>query len=131
IGKFFHEFGITMVAAVLISMFVSFTLDPMLSSVWHDPEIEKHGRPPGHHLPPASLYDRTIGRITAWFDRVQDDLVEQYQGALRWSLQHKLATVALAVATFVASIGLLPLLGSEFVPKADFSETSVSLHTPM
>ena len=127
IGKFFHEFGITMVAAVLISMFVSFTLDPMLSSVWHDPEIEKHGK----HLPPATLYDRTIGRITAWFDRVQDDLAEQYQGALRWSLRHKLATMALAVVTFIASIGLLPLLGSEFVPKADFSETSVSFHTPV
>jgi HAE1 family hydrophobic/amphiphilic exporter-1 len=42
IGKFFHEFGITIVAAVLISMFVSFTLDPMLSSVWHDPQA--HGR---------------------------------------------------------------------------------------
>jgi multidrug efflux pump subunit AcrB len=68
IGKFFHEFGITMVAAVLISMFVSFTLDPMLSSVWHDPEIEKHGK----HLAPVSLYDRTIGRVTGWFDRVQD-----------------------------------------------------------
>jgi hydrophobic/amphiphilic exporter-1 (mainly G- bacteria), HAE1 family len=37
IGKFFHEFGITIVAAVMISMFVSFTLDPMLSSIWHDP----------------------------------------------------------------------------------------------
>lgn len=127
IGKFFHEFGITMVAAVLISMFVSFTLDPMLSSVWHDPEIEKHGK----HLPPATLYDRTIGRVTAWFDRVQDDLAEQYQGALRWSLRHKLATMALAIVTFIASIGLLPLLGSEFVPKADFSETSVSFHTPV
>jgi len=127
IGKFFHEFGITMVAAVLISMFVSFTLDPMLSSVWHDPEIEKHGK----HLSPATLYDRTIGRVTAWFDRVQDDLAEQYQGALRWSLRHKLATMALAVVTFIASIGLLPLLGSEFVPKADFSETSVSFHTPV
>ncbi|MFZ2298515.1 MAG: efflux RND transporter permease subunit, partial [Aquabacterium sp.] len=41
IGKFFHEFGITIVAAVLISMFVSFTLDPMLSSIWHDPAIGK------------------------------------------------------------------------------------------
>ena len=38
IGKFFHEFGMTIVAAVLISMFVSFTLDPMLSSIWHDPK---------------------------------------------------------------------------------------------
>jgi HAE1 family hydrophobic/amphiphilic exporter-1 len=45
IGKFFHEFGVTIVAAVLISMFVSFTLDPMMSSIWHDPSIEAHGKP--------------------------------------------------------------------------------------
>ena len=86
IGKFFHEFGITMVAAVLISMFVSFTLDPMLSSIWHDPEIEKHGR----HAAPVTLYDKTIGRVTGWFDRLQDDLADTYQSALRWSLKHKL-----------------------------------------
>ncbi len=127
IGKFFHEFGITMVAAVLISMFVSFTLDPMLSSVWHDPEIEKHG----HHLAPVSFYDRTIGRITGWFDRMQDDLAETYQSALRWSLSHKLTTMALAGTVFAISIGLMPLLGTEFVPKADFSETQISIQTPM
>ncbi|WP_127805514.1 efflux RND transporter permease subunit [Hydrogenophaga sp. NH-16] len=127
IGKFFHEFGITMVAAVLISMFVSFTLDPMLSSVWHDPEIEKHGR----HLAPVSLYDKTIGRITGWFDHIQDRLADTYQGALRWSLSHKLSTMALALAVFVGSVFMLPLLGTEFVPKADFSETSLSFHTPV
>ncbi|WP_439112671.1 efflux RND transporter permease subunit [Hydrogenophaga sp.] len=127
IGKFFHEFGITMVAAVLISMFVSFTLDPMLSSVWHDPEIEKHGA----HAAPRTLYDKTIGRITGWFDRLQDTMTESYQGALRWSLAHKLATLALALATFVGSIFMVPLLGTEFVPKADFSETSLSFHTPV
>lgn len=126
IGKFFHEFGITMVAAVLISMFVSFTLDPMLSSVWHDPAIDAHGKPPGN-----SLYDRTLGRVTHWFDRFQDDLAEGYQGALRWSLKHRLATLALALATFVSSIFMLPLLGTEFVPKADFSETSLTFHTPV
>ncbi|MCM3565296.1 efflux RND transporter permease subunit [Hydrogenophaga intermedia] len=126
IGKFFHEFGITMVAAVLISMLVSFTLDPMLSSVWHDPAIDAHGKPPG-----KGLYDRTLGRVTHWFDRFQDDLAEGYQGALRWSLKHKLATLGLALATFVSSIFMLPLLGTEFVPKADFSETSLSFHTPV
>ena len=125
IGKFFHEFGITMVAAVLISMFVSFTLDPMLSSVWHDPEIEKHGQGD------RSLYGRTIGRVTGWFDRFQDVLAENYQGALRWSLRHKLATLGLALATFVGSLFVVPLLGTEFVPKADFSETSLSFHTPV
>lgn len=127
IGKFFHEFGITMVAAVLISMFVSFTLDPMLSSVWHDPAIEQHGKA----WQPRSLYDRTIGRITHRFDLFQDDLAEFYQSALRWSLRHKLATLGLAGATFGASIAMLPLLGTEFVPKADFSETNLSFHTPV
>jgi len=127
IGKFFHEFGITMVAAVLISMFVSFTLDPMLSSVWHDPEIEKHGNPTG----PKTFYDKTIGRVTGWFDRFQEDLSHTYQGTLRWSLKHKLATLGLALATFVGSLFIVPLLGTEFVPTADFSETSLSFHTPV
>jgi HAE1 family hydrophobic/amphiphilic exporter-1 len=128
IGKFFHEFGITMVAAVLISMFVSFTLDPMLSSVWHDPEIEKHGK---DGAPRTSFYDRTIGRVTHWFDRFQDDLSHTYQGTLRWSLKHKLATLGLAAGTFVGSLFIVPLLGTEFVPTADFSETSLSFHTPV
>ncbi|MCW5649129.1 MAG: efflux RND transporter permease subunit [Ramlibacter sp.] len=127
IGKFFHEFGVTIVAAVLISMFVSFTLDPMLSSVWHDPEIEAHGQPRGR----KTLYDRTIGRVTGWFDSATERLSEAYQGILRWSLGHKLATVALAVGVFVTSIVMVPLLGTEFVPKADFSETSITFYTPV
>ncbi len=127
IGKFFHEFGVTIVAAVLISMFVSFTLDPMLSSVWHDPAIDKHGQP----FKPVSLYDKTIGRVTHWFDRATERLGDVYQQILRWSLRHKIATVLLAVATFAASILMVPLLGTEFVPKADFSETSVTFHTPV
>jgi hydrophobic/amphiphilic exporter-1 (mainly G- bacteria), HAE1 family len=127
IGKFFHEFGVTIVAAVLISMFVSFTLDPMLSSVWHDPEIEAHAR----HEAPKTFYDRTIGRVTGWFDRATDALAEAYQSILRWSLSHKLATVGAAVAIFLTSIFMVPLLGTEFVPKADYSELTVSFHTPV
>ena len=126
IGKFFHEFGLTIVAAVLISMFVSFTLDPMLSSIWHDPAIETHGQ---HHAP-VTFYDRTIGRVTGWFDRTTDALAEGYQRILRWSLLHKLATVVMAVAIFMLSIFMVPLLGTEFVPKADFSETTVNFYTP-
>ena len=127
IGKFFHEFGITMVAAVLISMFVSFTLDPMLSSVWHDPDAD----PKNKNHQAVTWYDKTIGRVTAWFDRVQDDVSDVYQNALRWSLRHKVATLLLALSTFVGSLFMVPLLGSEFVPKADFSETSLSFHTPV
>ncbi|WP_395060762.1 efflux RND transporter permease subunit [Polaromonas sp.] len=127
IGKFFHEFGITIVAAVLISMFVSFTLDPMLSSIWHDPSIEAHGK---HHTP-VTFYDKTIGRVTAWFERATDSLAESYQRILRWSLLHKLATLGLALLIFITSIFMVPLLGTEFVPKADFSETSLTFYTPV
>ena len=126
IGKFFHEFGVTIVAAVLISMFVSFTLDPMLSSLWHDPSIEAHGK---RHAP-VTFYEKTIGRVTGWFDHATDLLVEAYQSVLRKALHHKLVTVALAVAIFVASIFMVPLLGTEFVPKADFSETTLNFYTP-
>ena len=127
IGKFFHEFGITIVAAVLISMFVSFTLDPMLSSIWHDPTIETHGK----RLAPVSFYDKTIGRVTGWFESASDSLAQGYQNILRWSLGHKLATLGVAVVIFVTSIFMVPLLGTEFVPKADFSETTLNFYTPV
>ena len=126
VGKFFHEFGITIVAAVLISMFVSFTLDPMLSSVWHDPAA--HGTQRGA---PVTLYDKTLGRITLLFDRFTEWLGDVYQQLLGWSLRHKLATLALAAATLVGSFVLIPILGAEFVPKADLSETQINFYTPV
>ncbi len=125
IGKFFHEFGITIVAAVLISMFVSFTLDPMLSSIWHDPSIHSAGQGPD-----KSLYGRTLGRVTHGFERATEELALLYQRILAWSLAHKLWTLLLALGIFIGSILLLPLLGTEFVPKADFSETTVKFSTP-
>ena len=130
IGKFFHEFGLTIVVAVLISMFVSFTLDPMLSSIWHDPSIEHHGRD-GAHAKPKTWYDRTIGRVTGWFDQATESLADTYQGILRWSLGHSLVTVLLALGIFVGSVFMVPLLGTEFVPKSDFSETSLTFYTPV
>jgi hydrophobic/amphiphilic exporter-1 (mainly G- bacteria), HAE1 family len=135
IGKFFHEFGITIVAAVLISMFVSFTLDPMLSSVWHDPSIEahrNHGRnDDGTPRQPVNFYDKTIGRVTGWVDHATELLIDAYQAILRWSLVHKLKTLGLALVIFVTSIFMVPLLGTDFVPSADFSETWLNFYTPM
>jgi HAE1 family hydrophobic/amphiphilic exporter-1 len=118
IGRFFHQFGITVVAAVLISMFVSFTLDPMLSSVWPDPAV--HGaRPRG-----------PLGWVLARFERLTQWLGDVYHDLLEWSLRHRLATLAIAAATFGGSFLLVPLLGTEFVPQADFSETQVYFRTP-
>jgi len=125
IGKFFHEFGLTIVAAVLISMFVSFTLDPMLSSIWHDPSIDTHGKRQG------GWYGKTIGRVTGAFDHATNYLIDRYQGILRWALGHRLTTVLLATAIFGTSVAMVPLLGTEFVPKSDFSETTLNFYTPM
>ena len=130
VGKFFHEFGLTIVAAVLISMFVSFTLDPMLSSIWHDPQAER-SHAGGQRGAPVTLYDQTIGRVTQLFERLTEALSRAYQRILRWSLKHKLATLGIALATFIGSFFVIPLLGAEFVPKADFSETQVNFYTPV
>jgi HAE1 family hydrophobic/amphiphilic exporter-1 len=132
IGKFFHEFGLTIVAAVLISMFVSFTLDPMLSSIWHDPAIDRDlERNAGQVFKPKGWYDHTLGRLTHWVDRGAHRLGEVYVATLGWSLKHKGATVTIALSTLVGAVLLVPRLGTEFVPKADFSETNLSFYTPV
>ncbi|TCS36843.1 HAE1 family hydrophobic/amphiphilic exporter-1 [Paucimonas lemoignei] len=127
IGRFFHQFGITVTAAVLISMFVSFTLDPMLSSIWPDPAV--HGR----QGPRRGWYAHTIGRVLEQFERFVQWLSVTYQSLLKWSLRHRKATLAIAAATFFGGF-LIPatgLIGSEFVPQADYSETGVTYNTPV
>jgi HAE1 family hydrophobic/amphiphilic exporter-1 len=99
----------------------------MLSSIWHDPAIDAHGK----NQAPVSWYDKTIGRVTGWFDRGTERLADGYQAILRWALVHKKSTVFMALGIFVASVFMVRLLGTEFVPKADFSETSLKFETPV
>lgn len=124
IGRFFHQFGITVVAAVMISMFVSFTLDPMLSSVWHDPDLHGTGNK-------RSWYGRSIGRLLDWFSARMDALGHSYGAMLGWALKHRLATALIAVVTFFGSFALVPLIGTEFVPNADLGETQIGFTTPV
>ena len=127
IGRFFHQFGITVTAAVLISMFVSFTLDPMLSSIWRDPAV--HGATGERR----GWYANSIGRVLEKFDHFVQWLSAIYQVALTWSLKHRVATLVLALVTFIAGLALPAsgLIGSEFVPQADYSETGVVFNTPI
>ena len=119
IGRFFHQFGLTVVAAVLISMFVSFTLDPMLSSIWHDPQAEgKFSRDP-------------LGRLLGWFHGLMERFSERYERLLAWSLEHRKAVVVLALTSFLASFPLMKLVGTEFVPEPDLSELQVQFKTPV
>lgn len=118
IGRFFLQFGITVSVAVMISMFVAFTLDPMMSSVWHDPSAE-----PGARRGP-------VGRAIARFDQLFEQLGRGYRATLRWSLRHRVATLGLATGSLAASLAIVPLVGVEFAPPADTSEFQVKIETP-
>jgi HAE1 family hydrophobic/amphiphilic exporter-1 len=99
----------------------------MLSSVWHDPSIHIDGQP----KPANSWYDRTLGRVTQWFEEGTERLSHVYQGLLAKALRHRLVTVLLALGVFIGSLMMVPLLGTEFVPKADYSEASVTFYVPV
>ncbi len=119
IGRFFHQFGLTVVAAVVISMFVSFTLDPMLSSIWHDPQAE------------GKFSSGPLGRLLAWFHGLMDRISIAYERLLGWALAHRKTVLALAVASFLLSFPLMKLVGTEFVPEPDLSELQVQFKTPV
>ena len=113
IGRFFFQFGVMVSAAVLISLFVSFTLDPMLSSIWYDPQA--HG----------------TGRFARIVNRAQDRANSVYRSVLGWSLRWPKITLLIALGTFVGSFALPKYIGFEFVPQADLGEQVVSIETPI
>ena len=113
IGRFFFQFGVMVSAAVLISLFVSFTLDPMLSSVWYDPQAHGNGR---------------FARIV---NSTQEKANGVYRVVLAWALRWPKTTLLIALATFVGSFALPKYIGFEFVPQADLGEQVVSIETPV
>jgi hydrophobe/amphiphile efflux-1 (HAE1) family protein len=118
VGKFFFPFGITVAAAVLVSLFVSFTLDPMLSAVWHDP-------------PEGARNIRVVGPVLRLFERVMGRVHELYDTLLRAALAHRKTSLAIAVASFALSVPIANLVGTEMMPEADESFSSVRLTMPV
>ena len=154
IGKFFYPFGITVVVAVLVSLFVSFTLDPMLSSVWHDPPSERL-----KHLPGIGHAIRATDRALDTMHGVYERLIHWIFSARRWRIwlpawghgfgadgqrdksspRHwRWATIsprgvimAIGGLSFVIALGLGGLVGSEFVPETDQGFTQLALRLPV
>ena len=153
IGKFFYPFGITVAVAVLVSLFVSFTLDPMLSSVWHDPPSTRLQRLP------------VLGHLMRGTDRLMDGLHAVYERCIRWAfsgrryrlplpawghgfradgtrdkvsprrlrratLTPRGVVLAVGLASLVGALALAPLVGSEFVPETDQGFTRLALRMP-
>lgn len=119
-GKFFYEFGITVSTAVLVSLFVSFTLDPMLSSIWKDPkhsEGDHHGK---------NILTRSLDSFNGWFD----NLAKSYKSTILWCLNHRLIICLGTLAIFIGSCLLVPHIGSSFTPEIDKGQVGISLKAP-
>src|SRR3954464_1558073 len=118
-GQWFKPFALTIACSVLVSLFVSFSLDPMLSAYWPDPDIAMEKR---------SFVSRGLDQFNRWFDR----RTESYKRVIGWALDHRLSMVFLAIASFVGALALpfLGLVGGSFLPDSDEAEFLVNIDTP-
>jgi HAE1 family hydrophobic/amphiphilic exporter-1 len=101
VGSFLAEFGATVAAAVMVSLFVALTLTPMLAARMPEPKERAHG----------GFYHR-LETSFAWLERRYDEL-------LGWCLSRRTLTLVGALASFVVALGIGSRLGAEFFPPAD------------
>ncbi len=112
VGQFFKQFGVTVAVSVLVSLFVAFTLTPMLSAKYLTGSHTQSG------TKLAKIWGRWNEKFEYWTGR--------YGGFLRYALEHRKKVMAMSVGLFVGSLLLLPFLGSTFVPDSDAGEITVS-----
>ena len=117
--QWFAPFALTIACSVLVSLFVSFSLDPMLSAYWPDPHVAEADK---------AWITRVLDRFNAWFDR----RAEGYKRVIGWALDHRWSMVALALASFLGALALpaLGVIGGSFFPVQDVSEFSINIETP-
>jgi HAE1 family hydrophobic/amphiphilic exporter-1 len=121
IGRIFFQFGVTVAFAVLVSLFVSFTLDPMLSSIWSDPDVESHGQHARKKGP--------IRKAVAAFNESFEKMADHYPRGLQWSLNHRGTVLGIALLSVIASFLILPRLGFTWMPETNGDEFNVSFRT--
>jgi HAE1 family hydrophobic/amphiphilic exporter-1 len=116
--QWFAPMALTIVCSVLVSLFVSFSLDPMLSAYW--PEPESKGK--------RAWITRKLDKFNNFFERQN----ENYARLISWSLKHRAVVLGLTTLIFAASMALpfIGAVGGSFFPITDDSEFVVSIETP-
>ena len=118
-GQWFKPFGLTVACSVLVSLFISFTIDPMMSAYWHDPDHDKTKKRRG--------LGRLFQRFNNWFDRQ----AERYSRLIGWALKHRKSMWFLAFGSFFGALYLQATVGgSGFMPETDNGGFIVSIRTP-
>nr|PZN84234.1 MAG: AcrB/AcrD/AcrF family protein [Acidobacteriota bacterium] len=117
--QWFAPFALTIACSVLVSLFVSFSLDPMLSAYWPEPHLKPEER---------TFIARWLIRFNDWFNAQAD----RYKRVIGWALRHRLAMMAVAAASFVGALAMpaMGFLGAELFPVSDNSEFTVTVETP-
>lgn len=117
-GQWFKPFALTVVASVLVSLIVSFSLDPMLSAHWGDPVLARKDR---HGL------TAVLDRFNVWFD----NLAGSYTIVIRWALDHRQVMCVVAIFSFVLALGLQASLGgTSFLPSTDNGKLTINIRLP-
>jgi len=118
-GEWFRPFALTVTCSVAVSLFISFTLDPMMSAFWGDP--------PDYHNAPKKGIGKVLDKFNHWFDHQAD----RYGKVIAWALHHRRWMAVIALSTFVAALFLQGKFGgSSFLPKVDFGTIAVEVRTP-
>lgn len=118
VGLFFKQFGLTLTAAVLMSLVVSFTLDPMMSA-----RIAQTIDPHRHDKMRVHWFYGPPTRFFAWMD-------EEYRAILKIALKWRKSTIAGATFLFFGSIALVPFMGAEFMSPGDQGKFNVQFQAP-
>ncbi len=129
VGRFFYQFGMTVAFAVLISLFVAFSLTPMLSSRWLK---EAHGNPeeaPDLAKRKKGLWTSTLRVLNLW-NRAFDAIVPKYKTLLAYALRVRWLVMVIATIAFVAAIYMVQFVGAEFFPRTDEAKMVVTVETP-
>lgn len=115
-GQFFRQFGLTIVFATLFSLFVSFTLTPMLASRFYQSGLKE-----------------PKGRLWSLMDRIEKKAIVHYENILCWSLANSKRVIAVVLVLFILSIALIPagIIGAEYMPKTDESSFRLSVELPV
>ena len=118
-GQWFKPFALTIACSVLVSLFVSFSLDPMLSAYWQDPQVEEDKK---------SFITKQLDKFNHWFN----GLANGYRRVIGWALDHPKSMVFLAMASFIGAIAMpaTGLVGGGFFPLEDNAEVSMTIETP-
>ncbi|MBU4321516.1 MAG: efflux RND transporter permease subunit, partial [Nitrospinae bacterium] len=133
IGMFFLQFALTVVFAVLISLFVSFTLTPMMASRYlKSRESRVRSQESNPPLSPFAKGGRGgIAKFSNAFERAYKKVETLYRELLRIALNHRIKVLVIAAGIFVFSLFITSFLGKEFIPPEDQSRFIVRLQSPV